>query len=322
MNGYTFDRTIYDGRVSWDFYRFCVKKQPALLRHLPKQLFGALRYALGLIGRAAFTETFFCFLQEVPDADALVRLFWETHRSRICEWYLTRKKADDLIVSASPAFLIRPICLALGVENLAAPEIGKTSGRFVDAEPAGAQARQSFSAAALDTFYSASLSDEPLAKSAKQSFFVKNGAAVPWETYRPTVWERAKRFFLSREFFWFLIIGVVNTFNGVFFAYLFSLLFQPNLAFVCGYLVSLSISYLLNSFITFRERLGFAKYVKFCVSYIPNFLIQNLFVLIVYNWMGLDKLIAYCAAAIIGIPVTFAMLKVFAFRKRRMPKEQ
>ena len=35
------------------------------------------------------------------------------------------------------------------------------------------------------------------------------------------------------------------------------------------------------------------------------------------NWLGMGKLITYILAAVVGIPVTFAMLKLFAFRKQR-----
>jgi putative flippase GtrA len=37
-------------------------------------------------------------------------------------------------------------------------------------------------------------------------------------------------------------------------------------------------------------------------------------VVVIYNALGFDKLIAYVAAAIIGVPVTFLFLKFFAFR--------
>ena len=47
------------------------------------------------------------------------------------------------------------------------------------------------------------------------------------------------------------------------------------------YLTSLIISYLLNSFITFKDYdLSFRKFIMLCVSYIPNFLIQFLLLLI------------------------------------------
>lgn len=89
-----------------------------------------------------------------------------------------------------------------------------------------------------------------------------------------------------------------------------------NLGFIVGYLTSLSISYILNSKITFREELKFNKYMKFCISYIPNFLIQNSVVLIFMNGLGWNNCIVYILAASMGIPITFFLIKIFAFSSR------
>lgn len=127
--------------------------------------------------------------------------------------------------------------------------------------------------------------------------------------------ERAKKVFLNREFILFIVIGVINTFNGVIFSFIYSTLLNENIAFILGYISGLIISYLLNSYITFKEKVSVNKFIKFTVSYIPNFLIQNIVVIITLNILELHKLIAYCLAAIIGIPVTFILLKFFAFKK-------
>ncbi|MGG7161873.1 GtrA family protein [Clostridium baratii] len=128
--------------------------------------------------------------------------------------------------------------------------------------------------------------------------------------------DKILKIFLSKEFILFVIIGVINTFNGVVFSMIYSKFLDANLAFVVGYISGLFISYLLNSYITFRERLEFSKFIKFAISYIPNFIIQNIVVLIVFNIMGLNKLIAYILAAIIGVPVTFILMKFFAFKEK------
>lgn len=125
-----------------------------------------------------------------------------------------------------------------------------------------------------------------------------------------------KNIFFSKEFIIFVIIGVINTFNGVIFSYIYSNFFNENIAFVCGYISGLIISYILNSYVTFKEKLDFNKFVKFTISYIPNFIIQNIIVLIVFNIMGIYKLIAYGLAAIIGVPITFIFMKFFAFNKK------
>ena len=129
------------------------------------------------------------------------------------------------------------------------------------------------------------------------------------------IMDKIKKIFLNKEFIFFIIIGLINTFNGVIFSFIYSSLFNENLAFVLGYISGLAISYILNSYITFKEKLSFTKFIKFGISYIPNFIIQNIVVIITFNILGLHKLIAYCLAAIIGIPVTFILLKIFAFRK-------
>lgn len=127
--------------------------------------------------------------------------------------------------------------------------------------------------------------------------------------------KRIKNIFLNKEFIFFILIGVINTFNGVIFSYIYSSIFNENLAFILGYISGLIISYILNSFITFKDKLAFKKFIKFAISYIPNFIIQNIVVILVFNILGLHKLIAYILAAIIGIPMTFILLKFFTFNK-------
>lgn len=126
--------------------------------------------------------------------------------------------------------------------------------------------------------------------------------------------KKLKNTFITKQFITFVIIGVINTFVGTLFSYIYSSFFNENIAFVFGYITGLFISYILNSFITFKESLEFKKFMKFAVSYIPNFIIQNIVVIIVFNIMGLNKLIAYVLAAIIGVPITFVLMKFFAFR--------
>jgi putative flippase GtrA len=124
-----------------------------------------------------------------------------------------------------------------------------------------------------------------------------------------------KNIFLKKEFLLFVLVGILNTGSSIIFAFLLSSILNDNLAYIIGYIISLMFSYLLNSFITFREKLSLSKLIKFCISYIPNFLIQNLAVIIFLNMLGWYKLIAYMIAAAIGIPVTFILQRFFTFKK-------
>ena len=131
------------------------------------------------------------------------------------------------------------------------------------------------------------------------------------------LFKKIKNTFLDRKFVLFVLIGIINTFNGVIFSFVYSSFLNENLSFVLGYISGLIIAYILNSFITFKERLSFKKFSKFAVSYIPNFIIQNVVVILIFNVLGLHKLLAYTLAAVIGIPITFILLKLFAFNRNR-----
>ncbi len=129
--------------------------------------------------------------------------------------------------------------------------------------------------------------------------------------------EKAKHHFLTKEFFLFLVVGCINTFNSTFIAWIISYL-SPygNLNFNIGYILANIVAYWMNSVIIFHESLSLERYVKFFISYIPNYIIQNIIVVIFYNMLGFPAVISYIIAAILGIPVTFLMVKIFAFGKK------
>lgn len=130
------------------------------------------------------------------------------------------------------------------------------------------------------------------------------------------LFKKLQQHFFTREFLFFLCIGCINTFNcsliAAFFTYW---LTDANAAFNIGYLLSLTFAYYLNSKIVFKQRLNKAQYLRFCLSYLPNFLVQNLIVVFFYNMLAFPPIISYLFAAIIGVPVTFLLVKIFAFRQ-------
>ena len=106
----------------------------------------------------------------------------------------------------------------------------------------------------------------------------------------------------------------MNTLNGIMLATLYSAFMQANLAFTLGYISTLLIAYILNSLFVFKMKPNLSKMFKFVISYTPNFILQSIVVFVVYNIMRLWAMVAYITAAIIGIPVTFLILKLFTFK--------
>ena len=123
--------------------------------------------------------------------------------------------------------------------------------------------------------------------------------------------------FFTVAFFKFLVVGVINTFDCSLFAMLLMMLsIDGNLAFNLGYLLSNMLAYALNSWWTFPEPLSWRRYVKFMISYIPNAVIENVIVVVFYNWLGAPPLVSFLLAAVLGMPVTYILVKWFAFDRR------
>lgn len=127
-------------------------------------------------------------------------------------------------------------------------------------------------------------------------------------------WQTVKHHFFTRAFLLFLVVGTINTFLCSFLATVIEpLVGNANLAFNIGYLLSNVNAYLLNSVFVFPTRMTLVRYVKFFLSYVPNYIIQNAIVFLAYNLLGLPSIASYLLAAILGVPITFLCVKIFAF---------
>ena len=183
MNVYDFDHTIYRGDSTVDFWRFCLRSHPRTLIALPKACLKGLLFALNHCSREEFKESFYQFLRFIPDASSEVAAFWNLHISKIAPWYLKKRQEDDLIISASPAFLLDPVCAKLGVRCIASkvnPSTGKLEGPNCRGEEKVPQFRQHYPNGSIDEFYSDSESDVFLAQMARKAFIVKRGSIKNW----------------------------------------------------------------------------------------------------------------------------------------------
>ena len=96
------------------------------------------------IPKEEWKERFFSFLRYLPADEARVNRFWEQHNRKIKKWYLDKKQENDVIVSASPVFLLGPISRKLGV-SLIATEVDPASGRFSGLNCSGKEKVRRFS---------------------------------------------------------------------------------------------------------------------------------------------------------------------------------
>ncbi len=183
MNVYDFDNTIYDGDSTADFYLFCLKRHKKIILLIPSLLKGTLKYYVLKRGtKTEMKQNMYRFLAKI-DAERDIEDFWRTHAGNIKRWYITRKKADDIIISASPEFLLAPICKKLGVKHLIASQVDVKSGHYSGENCHGEEKVKLFYeqfGGEIDEFYSDSHSDDPLAKISKKAFIVKKNKISEW----------------------------------------------------------------------------------------------------------------------------------------------
>lgn len=183
MNVFDFDKTIYPRDSTVDFWLYCIRRHPAILRVLPKQMVAGVRYLLKQIDKNTFKGLFFAFIPLLPSAIECAGTFWESHAEQIAPWYLAMRQHDDLLISASPAFLLAPIAERLKISPPIATEVDLATGKLIGENCYGQEKVRRFRAAypdvPVEAFYSDSLSDQPMALVAREAFLVRGGVS-PW----------------------------------------------------------------------------------------------------------------------------------------------
>ena len=184
MNVYDFDGTIYAGDSTLDFYKFCLKRHPSIIVCLPRQISSFVLYKTRIINKLQFKEDFFCFLKKLTDVNQDIDCFWDYHEIKIKTWYRKQMCYDDIILSASPDFLLEEICRRLNIKALIATKIDKNTGRFNSKNCYGEEKvirlKKDMPNIKIQCFFSDSYSDTPVAKIAEKAFLVKGEKVIKW----------------------------------------------------------------------------------------------------------------------------------------------
>ena len=97
---------------------------------------------------------------------------------------MKQKKSDDVIISASPEFLLEPIIKKLDISTLIASRVDKHTGLYDGINCHGKEKvrrfYEVFPDGKIDEFYSDSYSDTPLAEIADKAYIVKGEELSEW----------------------------------------------------------------------------------------------------------------------------------------------
>ena len=180
---YDFDKTIYNGDSTIDFYLYCIKKNLLLLRYFPIQLLYYIKYKLKLVNKEKFKKKFFIFLNGINNIDDYIIEFWKKNKNKVRYEIIKQNENKKYIISASPEFLLQSMVIQMNNFELIATKVNKKSGRFESKNCYGEEKvkrlkKHITNEFKIENFYSDSISDKYLAEISQNSYIVKNGGKI------------------------------------------------------------------------------------------------------------------------------------------------
>jgi len=110
---------------------------------------------------------------------------------------------------------------------------------------------------------------------------------------------------INREFCRFLFWGGVNTLSG-YLIYAFLLRFLPYLlCYTVAFVISVFVSYFLNSKFVFNQELRLSKAIKYPLVYLAQYLIGTISLYLLVQILRVNKLLAPVFVVVLTIPVTY-----------------
>ena len=180
---YDFDKTIFRRESSFLFFRYCVRKHPGLLKHLPRIGWYALKAKLGRCSLKRFKEEFHRYLTSLTDTEELIRSFWDRYERCIPSWLPPLLPRGGLVISASPEFLVEGLCSRLGLPVMGTRmdiRSGKITGLNCRGKEKTRRFRKEYPEEEVEAFYSDSMADAPMAALAKKAWLVRGDRLSPW----------------------------------------------------------------------------------------------------------------------------------------------
>ncbi len=185
INAYDFDKTIYDGDSSLDFYLYCLKREPSIIFSLPTQIVAIMLYIFKIKSKDYMKGKIFIFLKRIKNIDNFINDFWLINYKKIKPWYLKIKNNSDVIISASPEFLLKPLENKLNIDKVIATKINKYNGNIEtknchDYEKIK-RYEKIYKKNSIKRFYTDSIkSDKPMLEYAKESYVVKKNKIIKY----------------------------------------------------------------------------------------------------------------------------------------------
>ena len=182
MNIYDFDNTIYDGDSCRDIVIFGLKKYPRIVL---KSLLNANRanklYKDNKVEFESVKEALLSFIFEIDNYEEFIDEFVKTHMKKIKPWYISYKREDDVIASASYELWVSKFMNNLGIKNVIATKVdenGKIIGKNCKREEKVRRIKEEYKKCTFENAYSDSEVDSVVLELANNPYVVEGNDII------------------------------------------------------------------------------------------------------------------------------------------------
>ncbi len=318
-----FDGTLYEKDSSKEFFKYCLKKNKKIILIIPKIIIYFILNSLDLISIEKLKECFFEFLNYINDIDKYIEDFWKNNKKYIRTNLLKKCKNEVVIISASPKFLLEPICKELSINYLIATDIDKNTGKFKGLNCKGKEKNNKLNKEIKEykicDFYSDSYSDEPLASKSENAYFIQKDKIENWNYQH-------KKSLDLKEIIRYSFIGVLTMIITLLTYYLltFTILnptnkLQLQLANIISWLLAVIFSYLCNRKYVFNSTNKNIKkeMISFFSSRLFTLVIDMLGMHITVSVFNLNDKIMKIIVQIIVVILNYVISKFLVFRRKQ-----
>ena len=186
MNIYDFDDTIFNGDSSVNFIKYSFDHHPFMVMWcFIKGLKECIKYLFKKSDFGYIKSELFSFVKNIDNLDDYMNDYVLKHQKNIKNFYLEQRRDDDVVISASFEFIVKPFCDKLGINYVIATKYDTKKGCIVGKNCKGKEKivrfNKIFKNAKVCEAYSDSLSDIPMFQIAEKAFLVKKDELIPYE---------------------------------------------------------------------------------------------------------------------------------------------
>ena len=295
---------------------------------MPKIVISFIKYKTKYLTITEFKEVVFSFLNYFDNIDSLVKDFWVINKNKIKKFYLDKDHSNDIIVSASPYFLLKPICDELKVMDLIASDVNPSNGHFNKPNNRGEEKvktlKEKYANYIIDSMYSDSMHDKPLLDIAENSYIVKGNKVMDYKTYKPNIIKRCWDFLWSiyhkNEEVWnYLIVGGLTTLVSLTSYGLCSKVIHLNyiVSNIISWIASVIFAYFTNRWFVFhsKNQNKVKEFISFTGSRVFTLLLDTGLMVLLVELIKIDDLIAKILVQVVIVIANYVISKLIVFKK-------